>query len=80
MDSSDENSPVMASYEWEKAEVRTDELGRFEVKNVHPQKEFVVEVSHSDSKGAVSAPMKFTGQDKELSVSFSIDSGKRKLQ
>lgn len=75
-----EDAPVTASYEWEKGEVMTDELGRFEVKNIHPQREFVVEASHPHSAGAVSSPMKFTRQDKELSVNLSIDSGKRKLQ
>jgi hypothetical protein len=75
-----ENSPVTASYQWEEGEAFTDEQGRFEINDIHPQREFVVEATHTNSTGAVSAPMKFTRQDKELSVNLSIDSGKRKLQ
>jgi hypothetical protein len=75
---STESSSVTASYQWEKGEAITDELGRFEINNLPMEREFVVEASHSNSAGAVSAPMKFGRQDKELSVNLSIDSGKRK--
>jgi Carboxypeptidase regulatory-like domain len=68
-------SPITATYQWEKRDVVTDNLGRFEVKNIHPEREFIIEASHPNFLNAASAPMIFGLQDKELSINLSIDRG-----
>jgi hypothetical protein len=68
-------SSVTASYEWEREESLTDKQGNFEISNLHPEQEFIIEASHPKFLTTVSAPVKFRPQDKELSMNFTIRKG-----
>jgi Carboxypeptidase regulatory-like domain len=68
-------SAVTASYEWEKVEAVTDRLGRYEISNLHPEQEFVIEVIHPKFPSIVSAPVRFNQQDEALSLNLSASSG-----
>ena len=50
-------SPVFAIHQWESGDVVTDLQGEYEIRDVHPDKEFVVEASHEDFLPSVSTPM-----------------------
>ncbi|HKX28763.1 MAG TPA: carboxypeptidase-like regulatory domain-containing protein [Blastocatellia bacterium] len=76
-----DGGPIMASYQWERGETVTDRAGRFEIRNLHPEKEFIIEASAPQAAAAtVSAPLRFKSQDRELSVTLSVDSPKRPAQ
>ncbi len=66
---------VAATYQWEKGEAVTDGLGKFELKDVHPEREFVIEASHPDFPSVASAPVRFRPVDTELSVNLSFSNG-----
>jgi hypothetical protein len=68
---------VAATYQWEKGEVITDELGKFELKDVHPEKEIVIEASHPAFPSVASTPLRFRPVDAELSVNLSFSNGVR---
>jgi hypothetical protein len=63
---------LVTSYQWESGEVKTDIQGKFEL-DVHPEKEFVVEASHPDFLGVISAPIRVS--EKAQSVSLSLIQG-----
>jgi Carboxypeptidase regulatory-like domain len=68
-------SSVTASYEWEKVDTITDQLGRYEISNLHPEEEFIIEAIHPKFPSVVSAPLRFNPQDKELSLNLSVSRG-----
>jgi hypothetical protein len=68
-------SSVTASYQWEKVDIVTDQLGRYEISNLHPEEEFIIEAIHPKFPSIVSAPLKFNPQDEELSMSLSVSRG-----
>lgn len=68
---------MAATYQWEKGEVITDELGKFELKDVHPEKEIVIEASHPAFPSVASTPLRFRPVDAELSVNLSFSNGVR---
>jgi hypothetical protein len=70
-----EVSSVAASYQWESGETETDQLGRYEISNLHPEQEFIIEASHPKFLTAVSTPMRFRVQDNDLSLNISISKG-----
>jgi Carboxypeptidase regulatory-like domain len=67
-----EVSPVVVSYQWERGEAMTDQLGRFEISNLHPEKRFIIEASHSGFPSTTLAPMRFKPEDKELSLTVTL--------
>jgi Carboxypeptidase regulatory-like domain len=68
-------SSVTASYEWEKVDTITDQLGRYEISNLHPEEEFIIEAIHPKFPSVVSAPLKFNPQDRDLSLNLSVSRG-----
>jgi Carboxypeptidase regulatory-like domain len=68
-------SAVTASYQWEKVDTITDQLGRYEISNLHPEEEFIIEAIHPNFPSVVSAPLKFNPQDRELSLNLSVSRG-----
>jgi hypothetical protein len=53
----------------------TDQLGRFEISDLHPEQEFTIEASHPKFLATISAPMRFGPRDRELSLNLSIGKG-----
>jgi hypothetical protein len=68
-------SAVTASYQWEKADTITDQLGRYEISNLHPEEEFIIETVHPKFPSVISAPVRFNPQDEELSLNLSVSRG-----
>jgi Carboxypeptidase regulatory-like domain len=68
-------SAVTASYQWEKADTITDQLGRYEIGDLHPEEEFIIEAIHPKFPSVVSAPVRFNPQDRELSLNLSVSKG-----
>jgi Carboxypeptidase regulatory-like domain len=68
-------SSVTASYEWEKVDIVTDQLGRYEISNLHPEEEFIIEAIHPKFPSVVSSPLRFSPRDEELSLNISISRG-----
>ena len=50
------SDPVPVMYQWESGDVISDGQGAFEIRNVHPEKELVVEASHEDFLPSISTP------------------------
>jgi carboxypeptidase family protein len=68
-------SAVTASYEWEKVDTITDQLGRYEISNLHPEEEFIIEAIHPKFASVVSAPVRFNPNDREISLNLSVSKG-----
>jgi hypothetical protein len=68
-------SSITASYEWEKADTITDQLGRYEISNLHPEEEFIIEAIHPKFPSVISAPLRFNLRDEELSLNLSLSAG-----
>jgi hypothetical protein len=68
-------SAVTASYQWEKVDTITDQLGRYEISNLHPEEEFIIEAIHPKFPSVFSAPLRFNPQDRELSLNLSVSKG-----
>jgi carboxypeptidase family protein len=69
------DSSIAASYEWEKGDTVTDQSGQFELKDLHPEQEFVIEASHPKFSAAVTKPLQIMPQDRDLSVNLSLGIG-----
>lgn len=54
---------LKAVYQWETGEVRTGESGEFVIEGVHPERNFVLEVSHPEFLSAVSETLRAGVQD-----------------
>jgi hypothetical protein len=65
---------VKTSFQWEAGDAQSDEAGNYVIK-VHPEKEFVVEATHPDQLGAVSAPVKLKPSEGEVTVNLSFGKG-----
>ena len=61
-------------YQWESGDVITDRQGEYEIRNVHPEKELVVEASHEDFLPSISASTT-VGAKSSLSVNLSLGTG-----
>ena len=68
------DSPIPVTYQWESGEVITDLQGAFEIRDVHPEKEFVVEASHEHFLASISAATKM-GPEASLSINLSLQKG-----
>ncbi len=68
------SDPVPVMYQWESGDVITDRQGVFEIRNVHPEKELVVEASHEDFLPSISPPTT-VGDKSGLSVDLSLGTG-----
>ena len=68
------DSLIPTTYQWESGEVITDLQGAFEIRNVHPEKEFVVEASHEYFLPSISTPTTI-GAKSRLSVNLSLQKG-----
>jgi Carboxypeptidase regulatory-like domain len=68
-------SSITASYEWEKTDIVTDQLGRYEISNLHPEEEFIIEAVHPKFPSVVSAPLRFNPRDEVLSMNLSVSRG-----
>ena len=67
-------SPIPVTYQWESGEVITDLQGAFEIRDVHPEKEFVVEASHEHFLASISAAT-VMGPEASLSINLSLQKG-----
>ncbi len=65
---------IRTTYQWETGETYSDQLGNFVI-GVHPERAFVVEASHPDFLGDVSAPKRIGAAEREVFVSLSLDNG-----
>lgn len=65
---------IRTTYQWEAGEIYTDAKGGFALA-VHPDKDFVLEASHPDFLGAVSAPARAKAAENEDRVVLSLESG-----
>jgi hypothetical protein len=72
-----EHGAIRASYQWERGEVKTGSLGDFEIKNIHPIKQFVIEASHPDFLSAVSAPRQIQPEERAVRLSLTLSKGIR---
>ena len=68
------NTPVPVMYQWESGDVITDGQGAFEIRNVHSDKELVVEASHEDFLPSISTSTT-VGTKSSLSVNLSLGTG-----
>jgi Carboxypeptidase regulatory-like domain len=68
-------SAVVARYQWEMGDTVTDQLGRYEIRNLHPEQEFIIEATHPKYPSVISAPSRFNPQEAELSLNLSISRG-----
>jgi protocatechuate 3,4-dioxygenase beta subunit len=68
-------SSVTASYQWEKEDTVTDQLGRYEISNLHPEEEFIIEAIHPKFPSVVSGLLRFNLQDEELFLNLSASRG-----
>ena len=66
--------PIPTVYQWESGEVITDLQGAFEIRDVHPEKEFVVEAAHEDFLPSISTAT-MIGIEPRLSVNLSLNAG-----
>jgi Carboxypeptidase regulatory-like domain len=65
-------SAVTASYQWEKVDTITDQLGRYEINNLHPEEEFIIEATHPKFASVLSALVRFNTLDREVSMNLSV--------
>lgn len=65
---------IRTTYQWETGDAYTDARGSFALA-VHPDQDFVIEASHPDFLGAVSATSRAKAGDKDLPVTLSLASG-----
>lgn len=72
----DENqaASIQTTYEWETAEVKSDERGNFII-SVHPDKEFIIEASHRKYVGTVSAPARIRLAENEIAMTIALSKG-----
>jgi carboxypeptidase family protein len=71
------HASLTATYEWERGEVRTGALGNFEIRNIHPEKQFVLEASHPDFLSAVSTPRQIPPGESAILLRLSLTKGIR---
>ena len=64
----------MTTYQWETGDAITDRLGAFEIRDVHPEDEFVVEAAHEHFLPSISAPT-VMGDALSLAVNLSLYKG-----
>ncbi len=69
-----EDAPLAATYQWVSGEVLTDQQGAYAIRDVHPEKGFVVEAAHAGFLTALSAPTTM-GAAAGLSVDLSLEEG-----
>ncbi len=65
---------VVSTYQWETGDAATNQLGAFLI-DIHPEKEFVVEASHPEFLGSVSAPIANPDNLSEIVTSLSLKTG-----
>ncbi len=68
-------SAVVARYQWEMGDAVTDQLGRYEIRNLHPEQEFMIEAIHPKYPSITSSPLRFNPQEAELSLNLSVSRG-----
>jgi Carboxypeptidase regulatory-like domain len=68
-------SSIAARYQWEEVETITDQLGRYEISNLNPEEEIIIEATHPDFSSILSAPLRFDPQEVSLSVNLSAVAG-----
>ena len=69
-----ERGEIRTTYQWETGEAKSDARGSF-VLDVHPDKEFIVEASHSDFLKTFTAPQQAKALGKEPAVNLVLESG-----
>jgi len=72
-----QHASLTASYEWERGEVKTGALGNFEIRNIHPEKQFVLEASHPDFLSVVSTPKQIPPGENAILLKLSLTKGIR---
>lgn len=65
---------IKTTYQWEAGDAQSDEVGGYVIK-VHPVKEFIVEATHPNHLGVVSAPVRLKPSDEEITVNLSFGKG-----
>jgi hypothetical protein len=72
-----EHGAIRAVYPWERGEVKTGSLGDFEIRNIHPIKQFIIKASHPDFLSAVSIPRKIQAEERAVMLNLTLSKGIR---